>query len=155
MENKINPTWGLKNIDIELGCGRPEEWREEDGRKFYRVDRVDFGQDITWNFNKGLPFPDNCARYIYSSHCFEHVKKLKHLMNECHRVLNSKGALYIVVPTVHNKKVYTIDHLNYFNEYSFNIFEKDDHDYGFKAWSIVTCNLNERGDLHVRLEPKK
>lgn len=49
---------------------------------------------------KKLPFPDNYADYIYSSHFIEHVKRYEaiDLLKECYRVLKPGGTIRVVVP---------------------------------------------------------
>lgn len=45
------------------------------------------------NLLKSLPFPDNYADVIYSSHFIEHLEKkqLKAFLQECYRVLRGGG----------------------------------------------------------------
>jgi len=48
----------------------------------------------------GIPLHDGVADYIYSSHFFEHLYRddVKHLLNECYRVLKHGGVLRISIP---------------------------------------------------------
>jgi len=52
---------------------------------------------------KGLPFKDNEADYIYSSHMLEHLSRSKadFVLKECYRVLKSGGVLRLVVPDLY------------------------------------------------------
>jgi SAM-dependent methyltransferase len=53
-----------------------------------------------YDVRKGLRFPDESVRYIYSSHTFEHFTPAEALAvaKECFRVLAPQGVLRIVVP---------------------------------------------------------
>lgn len=52
------------------------------------------------DIRKGLPYKDNSLRYVYSSHCFEHLYRdqAMKLLRECFRVLKPGGILRLVVP---------------------------------------------------------
>lgn len=51
-----------------------------------------------------LPFADNSAELVYSSHFFEHVprRSVPRLLDECFRVLAPSGTVRIVVPDLEN-----------------------------------------------------
>jgi predicted SAM-dependent methyltransferase len=48
----------------------------------------------------GLPFPDDCADYVFSSHALEHMEHedARHVIEEIHRVLKKGGVARIAVP---------------------------------------------------------
>lgn len=56
--------------------------------------------DILWNFDKGLPFPDDFVDEINLFHVIEHIQEKKHLplLKEFFRVLKNNGSVYISYP---------------------------------------------------------
>jgi SAM-dependent methyltransferase len=52
------------------------------------------------DINDGLPFPSGSATVCYSSHLLEHLDKdeARHFLDECRRVLTSKGTVRLAVP---------------------------------------------------------
>lgn len=63
--------------------------------------------EIPWPSNitvfdvrKGLPYPDNSVKFIYTSHLFEHLSRLeaRKLLKESYRVLVTGGVIRIIVP---------------------------------------------------------
>lgn len=99
-------------IRIELGSGRRvgmEDW--------VSVDLV-ADSDLQLDLSQPLPFPDDCAAIIYSSHLLEHFsypKPLINLLAECRRILKPEGVFSVAVP---NARIYL-------NAYS--SLEKFDH----------------------------
>jgi predicted SAM-dependent methyltransferase len=49
---------------------------------------------------KGIPYPDNSARFVYSSHMIEHLSRWQalELLGECRRVLAPGGVIRIATP---------------------------------------------------------
>ena len=45
-----------------------------------------------------LPFNDNFVDVLRATHILEHISNLKHLMQECYRVLKPESLMHIVVP---------------------------------------------------------
>jgi len=110
-------------LKLNLGCGlvAPDGWVNIDSSynarlaKYPKLRRF-LGKfkilpkrliEIPWPKNiiildvrKGLPYPDNSVKYIYSSHFLEHLSRAeaKKLLGECYRVLVPGGALRIIVP---------------------------------------------------------
>ncbi len=80
-----SPTILLSRIPLVRGWLRTPDWPKD-------VHRLDV--------RKGLPFADQSAICIYSSHTFEHFTWLESLAvaRECFRVLRPGGVLRIVVP---------------------------------------------------------
>ena len=65
-----------------------------------------------------LPFPDDYADAIYCSHFLEHLDECQGIafLRECHRCLNSKGVLRIVVPDFERLAQDYLDIVNQLNE---------------------------------------
>ena len=61
--------------------------------------------DIFWDLRRGIPFPANSIKGIYSSHFFEHLSynEIIQFLAECKRVLIPSGTFSICVP---NAKLY-------------------------------------------------
>lgn len=144
----------FKDLNLELGCGDSDHWKTD--KEYVRIDCKDFGQDIVWDLEKGIPLPDNSCKYIYASHIMEHINDFIGLMNECHRVLEKDGELLIIVPSVDHDRAFIPSHVRYFREQTFNFFENPDHanSYGIRLWEIKDLVINERKHIHVRMSPK-
>jgi predicted SAM-dependent methyltransferase len=61
--------------------------------------------DIFWDLRKGLPFPDDSVKKIYSSHFFEHLsfRETQKFLVECKRALAPGGKFLVCVP---NARIY-------------------------------------------------
>ncbi|BAQ65666.1 CmcI family methyltransferase [Geminocystis sp. NIES-3709] len=86
-----------KRIWLNLGCGScfHPDWTNID---FYRT-----GEGvIAHNLLKGIPFPDNSFEVVYHSHLLEHLPKneAQPFLQECYRVLQSKGIIRVVIPNL-------------------------------------------------------
>ena len=83
-------------LKIDLGCG-PRKKVDHCGVDIEKHDCV----DRVCDFNKDkLPFHDSEVTHVYSSHCFEHIKNLRKLVNEIVRVRVDGAELEIWVPYV-------------------------------------------------------
>jgi hypothetical protein len=58
------------------------------------------GIDVCWDVLRGLPFPDQSMKGIFSEHCMEHLGPQDglRLLGEFHRILRRSGILRLVVP---------------------------------------------------------
>ena len=58
--------------------------------------------ELRANLRWGLPFADGAARFVYSAHFLEHLRRAeaKALLAEIHRVLRKGGVLRLVVPDI-------------------------------------------------------
>ena len=67
---------------------------------YINVDLIQFRPgDIVCNFNSDkLPFDDNSVDKIFSSHCFEHINNLKHLVNEIVRIGKPNAEVEVWTP---------------------------------------------------------
>lgn len=61
--------------------------------------------DLFWDLRKGIPFPDNSVKRVYSSHFFEHLTfdESQDFLQECKRALAPGGEFLICVP---NARIY-------------------------------------------------
>lgn len=87
------------SISVEVGAGNKrgnDEWVTID---------MNEDCDIFWDLRRGIPFPDESLKKIYSSHFFEHLsfKQTQQFLDECKRTLVPGGQFSICVP---NAKIY-------------------------------------------------
>ncbi len=82
-------------VSVELAAGK-----RAGGDGWIRLDLV-WQCDVYWNLGRGLPFPDNSVKRIYSSHFFEHLtfNQGQKMLKECLRVLVPGGDLSVCVPS--------------------------------------------------------
>ena len=100
-------------IKINIGCGISgiSGWHNLDNSPTITLSRIPllnrllkspaWPRDVRrYDVRKGLPFGDGSARYIYSSHTFEHFTYPQSLAiaRDCFRALAPQGILRIVVP---------------------------------------------------------
>lgn len=146
----------LGEIRLEIGCGDKEHWRREGG-EFLWIDIRDYGQDLVWDVEEGIPLPDNSCAFIYCSHTLEHMDDLVGVMNECWRVLKPDGVLQIVVPHKDSEKALVPSHVRLFDKWTFDFFQFESYtkDYSVKPWTVLELVVNERPDIHVKMQPRK
>jgi SAM-dependent methyltransferase len=93
-----------------------------------------------------IPYEDGTVSNIYALHFLEHVQEPVALLQECQRVLCSRGRLNIVVPYWNTELAHSDpDHKTFFSEETwgrifFNIYYGK-HDI-FEGWHfIIGCNV--------------
>jgi ubiquinone/menaquinone biosynthesis C-methylase UbiE len=105
-----------------------------------------------------LPHEDDSVEYIKALDVLEHIANLKHLLNECHRVLKNYGELYVEVPKFpHEDSVTDPTHVRFFVPDTFKYFSDYKEAvamYGFKPWKLRTIESTDRRIL-VSLRPDK
>ena len=142
-------------IDLEVGCGDKDHRR----KGYIGLDIEDYGQEIVWDVELGLPLPDNSCQHIYTSHTLEHIEDLIGVMNDFWRVLRPNGWLHIVVPHKDHERAYIASHVRFFDKGSFKFFEYESYadEYHCRVWEIGTEGVivNDRKDIHVKMSPKK
>lgn len=151
------------NLKIDIGCGDEKHNAKIHGLEGYiGIDVMDFGQDIIWDIEKGLPFPNNSCINIFCSHVVEHINDLIGLMNEFWRVLKPDGELYIICPHKDSENAYVLHHIRRFDKKTFEAMAWDwkpeqqiKRDYDILPWKIIELILNERGDIHFKAKPNK
>ena len=144
-------------IKLEVGCGDEKHRHPDRKQGWIGVDIVDYGQEVVWDIEEGLPFADRSVASIYTSHTMEHIGDIIGVMNEFWRVMQDDGELYIVAPYFENEKALLPSHINLFSKWYFNFFEYGsvERDYGTKPWTVIETIVNGRKDLHVRLKPDR
>lgn len=82
-------------VSVELAAGK-----RPSGDGWIRLDMV-WQCDTYWDLRRGLPFPDNRVKRIYSSHFFEHLtfRQGQDMLKECLRVLAPGGTISVCVPS--------------------------------------------------------
>ena len=85
-------------VILNLGCGNNKR-DDEIGADIIDGPCVDVVADLNVY---PMPFDDNSADMIRSSHCFEHLDNTVALMEDIHRILKPGGILEFTVPHVSN-----------------------------------------------------
>jgi len=121
------------HLKLNLGCGlnAPPGWINIDAsltarlsmhRKLYNVlCKLGHIEPIAWPKNikisdvrKGIPFPDNSARAIFSHHMLEHMdyEDADFVIREGHRCLCEGGVIRIIVPDLYTLAKRYVDSMN-------------------------------------------
>lgn len=108
--------------------------------------------------NMNIPHEDNTAEYIQMLDVLEHLKDIRHAMNECHRVLKKDGVFYVEVPRFpHNDSVKDPTHVRFFVPETFKYFSDYTEAcqmYGFKQWKIL-AQIDSENRIKVKMQPIK
>jgi predicted SAM-dependent methyltransferase len=93
------------DISVEVGAGN----RRGQG-EWITID-MNGACDIYWDLRKGIPFPDESLKRIYSSHFLEHLsfREAQRFLDECKRTLVPGGHFLICVP---NARIYIEAYVN-------------------------------------------
>lgn len=164
-KQKIRRILKEKNeISVELGAG------EKRGHGEWVTIDISNGSDIYWDLSKGIPFPTESVRMIYSSHFLEHLSfpQIQKLLDECKRVLVPGGKFSICVPSA---RIYLEAYVNgvtldpeYFSytpaynhttsiDYAnFIAYQGGEHKYMFDEENLLYM-LRQKGFKNVRLRP--
>lgn len=92
---QLKKTRGVSDYYLNIGCGSNVQ------PGFINIDyNWHPGIDICWDITKGIPFPDNSVKGIFTEHCLEHISYFQcyNLLKEFHRVLCFDGTVRIIVP---------------------------------------------------------
>jgi hypothetical protein len=109
------------NIDIKINLGSGES--KKNG--FYSLDHLELnGTDIIADLNNPLDLiPDNCIKYVYSRHVFEHIINFNELMLEIHRISKANCKIEVIVPHFSNVYAYSDPtHVRFFGLYTMYYF---------------------------------
>ena len=120
---------------LDIGCGRLDELKikrykrylgDYNSEEYIGVDSVDLpGVDIVCDITKGLPFEDGTIDEIICVHVLEHIRNLRFIMKEFHRILKPGGILRIRVPHCFNPGAFgDSTHCRFFTFETFNQFDK-------------------------------
>ena len=133
-------------IRLDVGCGsapRPG---------FVGLDKEDYGQEIVWDAEQGIPLPDDSCAEIFCQHTVEHLTDLVGVMREFWRVLGPRGKLTIIAPHRTSIQALKPTHVRLIDEGTFLAFAEEDKQ-GAKYWRIEEMAVNERPDIHVIMSP--
>jgi len=119
-------------INLNLGCG--EDFSEE----LIGIDIHDYGQQHILDIETAeLPYDDNEITLIKADHIIEHLKDVKHIFNEAHRVLCKGGEFQIKVPNAMWQGAFMPVHFQHITLSWFDFLRKDKTKlYGYKKWEI-------------------
>jgi len=154
IKRRVPYTADLKKVKIDIGCGNDNTYTK---KGWMGLDIYDFGQAFVWDFEEGLPLPDDSVDQIMCKHVLEHVDNPVNILNEFHRVLKKAGVgvVNIVVPDVSHPAAYEFTHPWQYNETTFENLEKEDITaYGAWPWHITSLVVNDRKEIHVKMCPK-
>lgn len=99
-------------VRLDMGCGKNKI------DQHIGMDSLDFGQEIVWNINDGIPLPNDSVIAFHSSHFFEHLKKeeLPNAFNEIVRVCMKDTPVTIIVPHADTHQAHYLCHYSYWHE---------------------------------------
>lgn len=139
-------------INLDLGCF--DNKHRQAG--FIGLDINDYGQEILWDAEQGLPLPDQSCIEIRAFDFFEHVEDFVGIMNECHRVLTVNGILHMRVPNKDHRTAFIPSHIRRFDKYTFDFFQYPAYanEYGSSLWKVLLLD-NDNEILNVKLQPIK
>ena len=81
-----------------LILGPGPRWQKQQGDIFCDIRPFD-NVDVVHDLNKiPWPWPENSFVHVSAVHLVEHLHSLLDFMNECHRVLQPGGSLYLETP---------------------------------------------------------
>lgn len=152
---KMNVEKILAPYGLEIGCGPKNLWHD-DRDITMRIDCVDYGQQIIWNVEEGIPLPDNSCKLIYSNQVFEHFDDIVGVFNECWRVLQPEGLLHVIVPHRHAPKALLLSHTRIFDKYSFDFLQYESYskEYQSQLWKVITSKAEDK-NLVLKAHPVK
>ena len=158
INRKIKLPEKLDDLKIDLGCGDKEHDARIHGREGYiGIDIKDYGQDIVWNIEEGIPLSDNSVKEIFCWHVLEHIKDIAVVMDEMWRILKPDGILELEVPEKNCDKAYIFQHVRRFTKETIQLLGDKNYikEYLMKPWKILEINLNEKKFLNCKLQPNK
>lgn len=142
-------------LKLNLGCGLDYK----DG--YINIDCIDtVKKDLKVDLDSEfLPYKENEVDEVFFQHVLEHLKNPIDLLNDIHRVLKPDGLCHIIVPNVRKSdRVYSITHKTFWDESTFEALNTEYAEilYGIKQWIFINNpETNDRGDIHLKMRPKK
>jgi len=123
-------------LKIDLGAGnlcsnKIDRYKRYLGNNYNPSDyigvdiRQNSGVDKVCDFEtEKLPFTDNSVDEIVTIHTLEHVHKLEHVIQECHRILKPNGSLKIWVPHCNSTVAFSEpNHVRFFSVSTFDNYD--------------------------------
>lgn len=110
-------------IRLNIGSG------SNPGKGCINIDNRDLGDNMVWDINEGLPFPDDSVDGIFASHVIEHLTDNDSLefLRECLRVLIQGHQVKIVCPHVLSPWAFYPGHLSFWNEHRVDAIQRLEH----------------------------
>ena len=109
-------------LKLDIGCGN---FKKEG---YIGFDKLDFGQEIVWDINNGIPVPDDSVIRINSTHFIEHLNSAEVYLfiKELVRVCKKDAEIYIRCPVdTHISSLYLCHH-SLWNEQKFKAVADDE-----------------------------
>lgn len=146
MERKLPNLPPTDTFKLDIGCAN---CKEPGG--FTGIDIVDYGQEVVWDVRDGIPFPDNSACEIYTSHFLEHLTNKESIafFKEVWRVLKPDGIFRSRLPHCRHPAVFYPDHESFWNEQRIESMCRN-----YCKWEIVD-NYFWQFELLFKLKAKK
>jgi len=128
----------LGSIKLEIGCGQQKTMENYVG-----LDIQDFGQEIVWDLDNGIPLPDNSCEAIFARHVLEHLDNPVFCLNECWRVLRPHGVLEVLVPYFREPEACALFHTHFFSEDTFKTLTIGgvEERYGVRPWKEIEISV--------------
>ena len=97
---------------LDIGCGHGKI------TGFVGMDHLDFGQEIVWDINNGIPLPDNSVSALHASHFMEHLenKELTNFFSEVIRVCPTGTKVTLIVPHADTIEAHYLCHYSLWDE---------------------------------------
>lgn len=145
---------------MKLNLGSGENYREGwVNIEISKEVKADYYLDLSV---EPLPFEDNTVDFIEARDFLEHIINLKHIFNECWRVLKPAGVFYIEVPYAGTVDYYKDPtHVRPFIPETFNYFAiwNTSPAYGLKKWDIIeekhTLGGFNQNRIFISMTPQK
>ena len=121
MKHVLQPRDGERHINIGGGQWYYPRWENID----YMDDDTYVDYKLDLRAKQKLPFQDECAALIFSSHCLEHLSDEDALftLDECYRIMKPGGLIRIAVPDM---------------DRAFAAYRRNDHEFFDRGG--VTCS---------------
>ena len=145
MLNKYKLRKKNKEIKLNLGCGFLEE------KDSIGIDIRDCGQEIIWDLNKGIPFPDESVDMVCSMHFIEHLddKEFYNLLLEIYRILKVGGTTENIQPHARDLTALYLGHKSvWFEEKVDSLVTTPE----FKNFEVIMNNTIEGGNRGSQFE---
>lgn len=111
---------------------------------FVNIDKAELvDPDMIVDIEEGLPFKDNVAEHIYSSHCLEHVRpdKWQFVLDEVMRVAKDGCILELELPFDNTRKRCNIGHYRTFYFTSWTQYHKKERKRAYYSrWKLIPLN---------------
>lgn len=141
-------------MKLNLGCG--PKWKEQ-YPDYEGLDILDYDQ----TYQADVRYFRTTKQYdeVMANHFLEHFdqEELKKIFKLIHQILKPKGIFKFAVPHMRKERSWILSHKTFWNETTANWLGEEESDtvYGFGRWKVLEVVVNDRDDMHVRLEAIK